>query len=559
MAAREQEYKRLASRGTHWVPTSQLSLYDPSNPVVIGIPQVPIEGYFRAFTQTMSLPLEEPRLARLLPHRFRRSIRVYGASPMVLLSKSVTYLAPIQPLATGPLENNVFKKANPLQPIEAPEEPRRAGGPEIEPQLGEDGEFGPLSIPDLSLGKGLSNESLSKKSSTSQSTIKEIIEPVQETAAVLPQENIFAEPESESDPVGDANASNNQPPEEPVATSETSDLNLSQKRTSTVSDTDKSGPPPTKTLERRGSKPKTMRRSSTHHDQPITRRHSRKSVVVETEKIHTPQAEVVAAIKLGLAAADSQSNIESNALETDKDMRPAMLQVKKPHATAIVPHHQRSVTEEPRELDRHPTLRAVKIDHSRRQSHNASHRSEANKNVKEMLEANEEDGPTSKGFLTSVMKNMSVIDSETRGRLQVVFELVNDDSVDQQEFVVIAALAERMTLLDQKVRLSFYDTDFKKLEQNIRQYRQLFTVYTEEDGSMTYDDLNILLKSSGSSEAQINEIASLLKFQDAAPNANVGFLDFLSYVPFFAKLHENIVNNPFGDASSSIETDGSGI
>ncbi|KAH9249410.1 hypothetical protein BASA81_012857 [Batrachochytrium salamandrivorans] len=61
----------------------------------------------------------------------------------------------------------------------------------------------------------------------------------------------------------------------------------------------------------------------------------------------------------------------------------------------------------------------------------------------------------------------------------------------QQEYIVIASLAERMSLIDQKIQLSFYDTDFKKLESNVKQYRKLFTVYTEEDGNMTYEDLRI--------------------------------------------------------------------
>ncbi|KAJ3145469.1 hypothetical protein HDU89_007094 [Geranomyces variabilis] len=129
-----------------------------------------------------------------------------------------------------------------------------------------------------------------------------------------------------------------------------------------------------------------------------------------------------------------------------------------------------------------------------------------------------------------------------------VFELVAGDYVDQSEFCVIAALAERMTFLDTSLRQSFGDTDFRKLEKNIKQYRHLFTVNTNEDGKMTYDDLKILLLSTGLPANSIEGVAGLLNLapagKDSSKQSEVGFLDFLSYVPFFALLHDRIVDDP---------------
>nr|KAJ3420753.1 hypothetical protein HK105_005285 [Polyrhizophydium stewartii] len=277
-----------------------------------------------------------------------------------------------------------------------------------------------------------------------------------------------------------------------------------------------------------------------------------------------------------------------------RDGRPAILQVKKPSAPAIAAH-RRSASQDDQHADPdhvRAAITAKRVDApAKRQSQLKGHEKVTTSKLNAIMEGDKT--VASKSFLTSVIKNMAVLDHDTKGRLQAVsapifkekpavgmsemeqqlksmnsarkltdqeieyikrvFELVSDDTVDQEEFIVIAALAERMTLIDQKVRLSFYDTDFKKLETNIRQYRQLFTVYTEDDGNMTYEDLHILLMSSGSSEEQVAEIASVLKFKDASPSAAVGFLDFLSYIPFFTKLHENIVNNPFGDNVTTIE------
>lgn len=100
------------------------------------------------------------------------------------------------------------------------------------------------------------------------------------------------------------------------------------------------------------------------------------------------------------------------------------------------------------------------------------------------------------------------------------------------------------------IRLSFYDTDFAKLEKQIKQFRSLFTVFAQDEGVMTYEDLRILLLSTGVNEAQIEEIAVLLNFKDAQPGSPVKFLDFLTYIPFFTQLHQSIVDDPFGNRAS---------
>ncbi|KAJ3014346.1 hypothetical protein HKX48_005201 [Thoreauomyces humboldtii] len=223
---------------------------------------------------------------------------------------------------------------------------------------------------------------------------------------------------------------------------------------------------------------------------------------------------------------------------------------------------------------------AKKIDmdslRKRRESNAAPHRSG--------LENADE--PGHEDFLSSLVKDMNVMDEDSKLRyirmsepifkdndlisietlgaeltrmkwitegevdyITKVFELVAGDYVDQSEFCVIAALAERMTFLDTSLRQSFGDTDFRKLESNIKQYRHLFTVNTNEDGKMTYDDLKILLLSTGLPANSIEGVAALLNLSPAGKDgkqSEVGFLDFLSYVPFFALLHDRIVDDPLG-------------
>ncbi|KAI8799401.1 hypothetical protein BJ742DRAFT_145208 [Cladochytrium replicatum] len=148
-----------------------------------------------------------------------------------------------------------------------------------------------------------------------------------------------------------------------------------------------------------------------------------------------------------------------------------------------------------------------------------------------------------------------------------VFELVNGDMVDKDEFCLIASLAERMTMLDKSVRTSFYNTDFAKLERNIRGYKKLYYVYgTSEnstgtsgsDGRMTVSDFKATLRSAGLDDVDMQAVFKALNMPGSSNNAidedhenePVNFFNFLSYIPFFVRLHDLIVTNPLSGPDS---------
>ncbi|KAJ3304366.1 hypothetical protein HDV03_002847 [Kappamyces sp. JEL0829] len=127
--------KTLGSREVLWQPKSNLPKYDSSTMVVLG------EGegknqYFRAFAKTVKKPNDDKdKVARLLPHRMKQTMRLYGVSPLVLLKRSHHKRAK----AVAP------RPVLPPDQTELPEEPdlhsRRIDGPEIAPNFGELNEF----------------------------------------------------------------------------------------------------------------------------------------------------------------------------------------------------------------------------------------------------------------------------------------------------------------------------------------------------------------------------------------------------------------------------------
>ncbi|KAI8923325.1 hypothetical protein BC831DRAFT_39786 [Entophlyctis helioformis] len=590
----------LQVRATH------LSAYDPVYPVVVGIPPSQPKGYFRAFSEMISIPLEEPRLAQLLPHRFRRTIRLYGISPMVLLAKPKRRLEPLgMPLGFPRLPSLTSDK--PLGSIPTnTDDGKRVAGAEIEPRLGDDGEFGPLNFDESDL---TTNGTAADLESNADSALHPVLED-RTTMAMSPTQSA---PEP-----SDTQAADVAPPD--IADSNPSQIDAPPKREPARPqrrDSDravpKPQPPKVERVQRKSSKqfetaPKaTKTRKQTIIDSPPplpvddsppledTQRHPS-----PPEKLPPPQPEVhVTVVTPPQPLSRSISPPSKSTSHLSKDDRPAILQVKKPTAIPVVAHRRQPTQEEQKaEFEKQQNvLMAKKLERPNKAMQsggNLINKSGSDATDQSKLQSIMAGEPlaTSKGFLTSIMQNMRVMDEETKGRLTIisapifkekpmvgmmemenalksmnasrklsdqeieyikrVFELVNDDTVDKDEFLVIAALAERMTLLDQKVRLSFYDTDFKKLEKNIKEYRQLYTVYTADDGKMSYEDLNVLLQATGKSQEELGEISQMLNIKDVNPHSAVGFLDFLSYVPFFTKLHENIVNNPFGDTSSSL-------
>ncbi|KAJ3262617.1 hypothetical protein HK103_000146 [Boothiomyces macroporosus] len=97
---------------------TEVSQYDKNVSIVLGQSNGH-SNYFRAFVNTVSIPSNsKSRLDALLPHRTKKSIRIYGDKPLVLLKPIKPKFIPGKPLAK-----------------------RRVNGPEIAPNMAEINEF----------------------------------------------------------------------------------------------------------------------------------------------------------------------------------------------------------------------------------------------------------------------------------------------------------------------------------------------------------------------------------------------------------------------------------
>jgi hypothetical protein len=89
-------------------------------------------NYFRAFTNNISVPklVKENRIETLLPHRPKKTLRLYGVTPLVLLGKGKP---------TSPVQK--WKEKVKKVRSEAKEPDRRIDGPEIAPNMADIDEF----------------------------------------------------------------------------------------------------------------------------------------------------------------------------------------------------------------------------------------------------------------------------------------------------------------------------------------------------------------------------------------------------------------------------------
>lgn len=100
---------------------------------------------FRAFVNTVTQK-DPGRIAQLLPHRMRKTYRLYGVTPMVLLKRTVRKVKGVKTV-----QGMQGVKGDGRERIERVEGEKierieRIDGPEIEPNFGEADEFGSFDV-----------------------------------------------------------------------------------------------------------------------------------------------------------------------------------------------------------------------------------------------------------------------------------------------------------------------------------------------------------------------------------------------------------------------------
>ena len=92
------------------------------------------------------------------------------------------------------------------------------------------------------------------------------------------------------------------------------------------------------------------------------------------------------------------------------------------------------------------------------------------------------------------------------------------------------------------MRRSFFETDFKRLDGQIKHYRNLYGVYAGQNanGLLSREDIFIILQATGLEAKYNDRVMEALNWKGKTV---VEFLDFISYIPFFARIHASIIEN----------------
>jgi len=148
---------RLKSREMVWKPQNTIGRFDSKTSIAIGDPKGRT-GYFRAFASSFQVPVkasteerkESERVYRLLPHKMKKTLRLYGVSPLVLLrstqrrisinSKQSSMKSLERKITSLKIGNKPKQETKKLK-ADRSNERLRIDGPEIAPNFGEANEF----------------------------------------------------------------------------------------------------------------------------------------------------------------------------------------------------------------------------------------------------------------------------------------------------------------------------------------------------------------------------------------------------------------------------------
>ena len=113
--------------------------------------------------------------------------------------------------------------------------------------------------------------------------------------------------------------------------------------------------------------------------------------------------------------------------------------------------------------------------------------------------------------------------------------------VSFDQFCCIAALSEKIIGLTEEARAAIEDTDFSLMENKMVRAKELFSLECNEWGEFDIDKIQIILKAGRIAEVHEKEVLDRLR-RDGQNYLN--FFDFLSHVPLFVDIHQDIVDKP---------------
>eukprot|EP00056_Hartaetosiga_gracilis_P008849 m.127215 g.127215 ORF g.127215 m.127215 type:complete len:799 (+) comp13003_c0_seq2:72-2468(+) len=155
------------------------------------------------------------------------------------------------------------------------------------------------------------------------------------------------------------------------------------------------------------------------------------------------------------------------------------------------------------------------------------------------------DGEISKIELEFGVKtvNKHFISHKELDYVDVVLDVQRVRSINFRMFALISALSERVVGLDSFVKNLVNTMDARALARKILGTKDLFYILDEQKkGVVGVDDMSNELVAGRISKE--HEVVIIDKFTEDGKD-EVGFLDFLTYIPLFLEIHDTINDNPF--------------
>ncbi|XP_072024256.1 uncharacterized protein [Amphiura filiformis] len=128
-----------------------------------------------------------------------------------------------------------------------------------------------------------------------------------------------------------------------------------------------------------------------------------------------------------------------------------------------------------------------------------------------------------------------------------VFDLNKDKTIDKREFVTVAALNDKLTGHETQSTAEPLRLDLDALSFNIQAYKEMFHVTDKNrDSRLNLEEIMLIVALSvgvdiGSDPEVVKHIHKTI---DADDDGSIDFIEFLSYIPFFLKLHHQILGRP---------------
>ncbi|XP_065064228.1 uncharacterized protein LOC135690565 [Rhopilema esculentum] len=129
--------------------------------------------------------------------------------------------------------------------------------------------------------------------------------------------------------------------------------------------------------------------------------------------------------------------------------------------------------------------------------------------------------------------------------LMQVFDVDKNKIIDRREFVAICALNDRLCGIRTESKYDCLRLDLHNLIKHLQAYRALFEMLDQDsDEKIHIDEVMLIMATAMGRDVGTNETIArtVMKSLDTDDKGFIDFVNFLTFIPFFLKLHNTMMN-----------------